>query len=103
MLLAVSPKRSIAIETSPSWSGGVGRSTMYELGYRAQPSARSSVSVSADYNVYDDLRSFEFTGGRFPLVFSNAMEGKTYGLEAWGAYQLADWWRMSAGLVSFKL
>jgi len=69
----------------------------YEVGYRAQPTERSSVSISAYYNVYDDLRSFELTAGRFPLVFSNEMEGETYGLEAWGAYQVADWWRLSAG------
>jgi iron complex outermembrane recepter protein len=71
--------------------------TAYEVGYRAQPSERSSVSISAYYNVYDDLRSFELTGGRFPLVFANEMEGETYGVEAWGAYQVADWWRLSAG------
>jgi len=71
--------------------------TAYEVGYRAQPSDRSSVSISAYYNVYDDLRSFEFTAGRLPLVFANEMEGETYGVEAWGAYQVADWWRLSAG------
>jgi iron complex outermembrane receptor protein len=72
--------------------------TAYEVGYRAQPSAKSSVSVSAYYNVYDDLRSFELTAGRrLPVVFSNRLEGKAYGLEAWGAYQLAHWWRISGG------
>jgi iron complex outermembrane receptor protein len=71
--------------------------TAYEVGYRAQPTNRSSVSISAYYNVYDDLRSFEFTAGGFPLTFSNQMEGETYGVEAWGAYQVADWWRISGG------
>jgi iron complex outermembrane receptor protein len=69
----------------------------YEIGYRGQPSARSSLSVSAYYNVYDDLRSFEPTNGQLPLVFENQLEGETYGLEAWGSYQVADWWRLSAG------
>ncbi|MDP3853062.1 TonB-dependent siderophore receptor [Phenylobacterium sp.] len=69
----------------------------YELGLRAQPSARSSVSVSTFYNVYDDLRSFELTGGRLPIVFANRMEGETYGVEVWGAYQVTDWWRLSGG------
>ena len=73
--------------------------TAYELGYRAQPSERSSISVSAYYNVYDDLRSFELTAGALPVVFANEMKGKTYGLEAWGAYQAMDWWRVSAGAV----
>jgi iron complex outermembrane receptor protein len=71
--------------------------TAYEIGYRAQPSDRSSVSISAYYNVYDRLRSFEFTAGKLPLIFANQMEGETYGLEAWGSYQVTDWWRMSAG------
>jgi iron complex outermembrane recepter protein len=25
------------------------------------------------------------------------MSGNTYGLEAWGNYQMSEWWRMSAG------
>jgi iron complex outermembrane receptor protein len=78
----------------------------YEFGIRAQPSVRSSISISAFYNVYDDLRSFELTPGGvpkvvgnlgFPLVFDNQMEGETYGVEAWGAYQIADWWQVSGG------
>ena len=69
----------------------------YELGYRAQPTARSSVSVSAFYNDYDDLRSFELTNGGLPIVFANMMEGESYGIEAWGSYQAADWWRLSGG------
>ncbi|MDQ0466764.1 iron complex outermembrane receptor protein [Caulobacter ginsengisoli] len=71
----------------------------YQLGYRGQPSARSSVSVSAYYNVYDDLRSFELTGGGLPIVFANRMEGEAYGIEAWGAYQMTDWWRLSGGFT----
>jgi len=70
----------------------------YELGYRAQPSTRSSISVSAFYNVYDHLRSFELSGGGLPIVFANEMEGETYGVEAWGAYQMSDWWRLSGGV-----
>ena len=70
----------------------------YEVGYRGRPSSRTSLSISAFYNVYDDLRSFEFaSNGGLPLTIENRMEGKTYGVEAWGAYQVADWWRLSAG------
>ncbi|CAN7326744.1 TonB-dependent receptor [Phenylobacterium sp. LjRoot225] len=70
----------------------------YELGYRGQPTARSSLSVSAFYNVYDKLRTFERPGGRGrPVLIGNGMEGETYGIEAWGAYQVRDWWRLSAG------
>jgi len=70
----------------------------YELGYRGQPTARTSLSVSAFYNVYDDLRSFERgPGRRLPITIENRLEGKTYGIEAWGSYQVRDWWRLSAG------
>jgi iron complex outermembrane recepter protein len=74
------------------------RLTAYEMGYRAQPSARSSVSVSTFYNVYRDLRSAEFSPGpALPVIFANRMAGETYGLEAWANYQISEWWRMSAG------
>ena len=70
----------------------------YELGYRGQPSPRTSLSVSAFYNVYDDLRTFEFgPGGTLPITVANRMEGETYGVEAWGGYQVADWWQLTAG------
>lgn len=70
----------------------------YELGYRGQPTPNSSLSVSAFYNVYDDLRSFERAPGRrLPITIENRMEGKTYGIEAWGSYQVQDWWRLAAG------
>lgn len=70
----------------------------YELGYRGQPTVRSSLSVSAFYNVYDKLRTFERGPGfSLPIRIANGMEGETYGIEAWGAYQLRGWWRLSAG------
>lgn len=70
----------------------------YELGYRGRPSPRTSLSVSLFYNTYDDLRSFEPGPAGGPLfTIANQMAGETYGIEAWGAYQVADWWRLSAG------
>jgi iron complex outermembrane recepter protein len=74
------------------------RLTAYELGYRSQPSAKSSLSISTFYNVYSDLRSVQFSPGfAFPLMFANGMSGDTDGLEAWGNYQMNEWWRVSAG------
>jgi len=74
------------------------RLTAYELGYRSQPSSKSSVSISTFYNVYSDLRSAEYSPGpALPAFFANGMSGNTYGLEAWGNYQVSEWWRMSAG------
>ena len=72
--------------------------TAYEVGYRSQPSAKSSLSISTFYNVYSDLRNAQYSPGlAFPLMFANGMSGNTYGLEAWGNYQMSEWWRMSAG------
>ena len=74
------------------------RLTAYELGYRSQPSAKSSLSISTFYNVYNDLRSAEYSPGpALPAMFANGMSGNTDGLEAWGNYQVSEWWRMSAG------
>ncbi len=72
--------------------------TAYEMGYRTQPTSRTSISVSTFYNVYDDLRTAEFSpNGQLPLVFANRMEGETYGAEVWGSYQVLSWWRLDAG------
>lgn len=71
----------------------------YEAGYRAQPLANLSLSLSTYYNDYQDLRSLEFSAGNsLPFVFANMMEGHTYGLEFWSSYQAADWWKLSAGV-----
>jgi iron complex outermembrane receptor protein len=70
----------------------------YELGYRGQISPDASLSVSAFYNVYDDLRSAEYAPGRrLPVMFANRMDGNTYGVELWGKYQIEDWWRLAVG------
>ena len=72
--------------------------TAYELGYRAQPSAKSSLSISTFYNVYRDLRSVQYSPGpALPIMFANGMSGDTDGVEVWGNYQMSEWWRMSAG------
>src|SRR6202008_324400 len=61
--------------------------TAYKLGYRAQTPTDTSVSVSTFYNVYDDLRTAEYSpGGQLPVMFANLMEGETYGAEVWGTY-----------------
>ncbi len=70
----------------------------YELGARLQPSSRLSFSVSGFYNVYNDLRSIEPNpGGFLPIYWGNMMQGHTWGVEAWGDYRVAPWWRLSAG------
>jgi len=77
--------------------------TAYEIGYRAEPAANVSFSVSTFYNVYDELRSVEFSpGGTLPLTLENKIRGEAYGVEFWGNYRVNDWWRLSAGYNYFK-
>jgi iron complex outermembrane receptor protein len=70
-----------------------------ELGYRAQPSATLSASVTAFFSEYDRLRTLEPNPSGPGRVFSNLGWGRTRGLEAWGHWQAAPHWRLSAGAV----
>jgi iron complex outermembrane receptor protein len=75
----------------------------YELGYRGRPLSSLSLSVSAFYNVYDDLRSVESaTPPDFPWIVENGMKGDGYGVEAWGTYEVFPWWRVSAGFSAMR-
>ena len=70
----------------------------FETGYRAQPTARTSFSVTAFYDIYDDLRTDQFTPvSLVPIILRNGGQGESYGLEAWGTFTIADWWRLRAG------
>jgi iron complex outermembrane receptor protein len=72
----------------------------YELGSRIQPSADVSLTATAFYNVYDDLRTVDPASATvfLPLTWGNSMRGDTYGIDAWANWQLTDWWRLSPGL-----
>ena len=73
------------------------RLTAFELGGRFQPTDRSTLSISTYYNEYNGIRTIEpAPGGFFPLTWGNGLRGDTYGVEAWGDYRVADWWRMTA-------
>ena len=73
----------------------------YELGAKLRLSPRASLSISSFYNDYDRLRSIELApAGFLPLRWGNLLEGHTYGVEAWGEYQVAGWWRLS-GAVNY--
>ncbi|HEX6318051.1 MAG TPA: TonB-dependent receptor [Burkholderiales bacterium] len=72
-------------------------SNVFELGYRAQPASRLSVSVTGFYHEHEELRSIALTPGG--LVFANDAEGRTSGMEAWGSWRAAQWARFSAGFV----
>ena len=76
------------------------RVSAYEIGYRSQPAAVVSLSISGYYNVYDDLRTIEPASSTvfLPLHWGNAMAGNTYGVEAWADWQVLPWWRVSPGV-----
>jgi len=72
--------------------------TAYEAGYRGQPLADLSLSVSLYYNLYDDLRTtFYQPVTVMPFQLRNGITGDNYGTEAWAKYAVTDWWRLSAG------
>ena len=77
----------------------------YELGYRAQPAERLSLSLAAFYNDYDDLRSREPapSPSLFPLVLANGQEGGSYGLELVARYRPTDWWQLQLGHTELRV
>jgi iron complex outermembrane receptor protein len=73
----------------------------YELGWRSQMSSNASVTIAAFYNVYDDLRTVEPASATtfLPIYWGNSMRGDTYGIDAWGSWQINNWWRLSPGVT----
>lgn len=72
--------------------------TAFELGTRLGFSSRASLSISAFYNVYDDLRTVDpAPGGFLPLRWGNGIRGDSYGFDAWADIRVADWWRLKPG------
>jgi len=70
----------------------------FEAGYRGQPMEGATLSVSVFYNIYDDIRTTEFTGNPLPIRLLNGLSGETWGIEAWGGLQLRPGWRLHLGL-----
>lgn len=71
-----------------------------ELGYRSQPTAQLSYSVTAFFNEYDHLRTQEVDPSGTFVTFGNLMQGRARGLELWGSYQATPGWHLSAGLLA---
>jgi iron complex outermembrane receptor protein len=69
-----------------------------EVGYRAQPSARWSWSVTAFHHDYERLRSFEQLGAA-GFQIGNGMRGTGRGLEAWASLQATPRWRLQGGIA----
>jgi len=71
--------------------------TVFELGYRGQPTSNTSLSVTAYQADYDHLRTQQIDPGYTYIFFANGMEGRTSGVELWGSYQVLPSWRLHAG------
>lgn len=77
--------------------------TAYEAGYRARPTDRATLSVSVFYNDYNDLRTTSFTPGTLvPFRLTNFGRGHTWGMEAWGSYDVTSRWRLSGGVATLE-
>lgn len=72
----------------------------FEAGYRGQPLSSTTLSVSLFFNLYDDIRTTEFTGNPLPIRLRNSLKGETYGIEAWLTRQLTGRWRASLGIAT---
>ena len=72
-------------------------SNVLEVGYRAQAAANLSFSITAFHHEHENLRSLAPAPG--DAVIANDREGRTSGIEAWGTWRGADWWRIHAGAV----
>jgi len=72
---------------------------VFEVGYRSQPVARVSWSITAFYSEYDKLRTLELNPKSSGVVFKNMAEADTYGVEMWGAWQVFSDWRLQGGLA----
>ena len=70
---------------------------VYELGWRGQPVARTSVSVTAYRAFYEHLHTQELAPTRTHLIFAGRMQAAISGLEMWGSFQPLPIWRLSAG------
>jgi iron complex outermembrane receptor protein len=79
------------------------RLTAYELGYRAHRASGFSYSISAFYNDYSDLRTVSLDPMTvLPLRLTNLGAGQTWGVDAWGGYDVTPAWRLSAGLSTLE-
>jgi len=76
--------------------------TAYELGYRAQPSDKVSMNLTAFYNVYDNLLSYERVTALTNQI-GNQLQGYSYGAEMDMDWQATDWWRLRLAYSYLRL
>jgi iron complex outermembrane receptor protein len=71
---------------------------VFEIGYRAQPVAALTFSLTGFRTINKKLRS----GQPPPAFIQNMIEGSTNGVEGWATFQPASIWRLSAGFVELR-
>jgi iron complex outermembrane recepter protein len=74
---------------------------VFEIGYRAQPLAALSYSLTLFHHDFERLRSVDVLPAG--IAFGNSYEGRLTGLEAWGSWRLAERWRLQAGYTHQRL
>jgi iron complex outermembrane receptor protein len=75
--------------------------TVYEIGYRAQPSASFDYSVTTFRHNWHRVRGA--TPGVFavtPTVLDNSIQGIVQGVEGWATLRPARSWKLSAGFLT---
>jgi iron complex outermembrane receptor protein len=72
----------------------------YELGYRAQPAANVSLSITGFVTDFSRLRSLEPRPGG--IVFANGIEGTNTGVEAWGTWRVLPNWQLAGGVTALR-
>ncbi|NTS40333.1 TonB-dependent receptor [Flavisolibacter sp. BT320] len=91
--------------TIPSIAGGPGfvseKLLAYEVGYRLQPTAKTSLSLSTFYNVYRDLYSVEQLPNTLTYQIQNGSRGQSWGAELQANHQLLKSWRLRGGYTFF--
>jgi iron complex outermembrane receptor protein len=80
----------------------------YELGYRAQVTARFALDAALFFNKYDRLsviNNLPVPAGSFiaPLQFTNGMDGDVYGAEITATWAPTDWWRIQGAYSYLQL
>ncbi|MGZ8223076.1 MAG: TonB-dependent receptor plug domain-containing protein [Methylobacter sp.] len=95
------PPVAVVVQGTPAYRSEEVMS--YEAGYRTTFSKTVSLDVTGFYNDYHDLR-YSLPGTPFvngpsvvqPVIFTNILQGKTYGVEIATLWQMLDWWRWDA-------
>lgn len=86
------------IQGGPQFQSETGR--VYEVGYRATPTPRATVSIAVFRQDLDRLRGGTLAPAGGGFIISNEAEGRTTGIEAWALLQLTEHWRLMAGWLA---